>query len=436
VLQESAEGETAAYKEKIMDNEELTAHLDSSALSGRQLLEKYKILLDSIEKETKELEEIQKKYGFRERSTFNFFEPLKKYWHEIFHEIILSQILNPRTKEIGNIAYLDVFTDLLHSIKEDYNQNIRFDKDVAVETEIGNNDYGYIDILISDKRRAIIIESKINGAVDQENQLARYYQYVTGVLKKEVLAVVYLRPFGDENKMPPFEYYSDEYNEEVERIKKLLIPVPVAAANRLDLCHGFLDICYGIARNDMAKIYIKQYSDLLKTLGGNKMTLNIEKKLFKKLFENADSARKTADIGEVWEKRWLILASLIHDALEEEQDFELESEGCSYKVIAEGVNLIFVYEPYNRSIGNNYAIGFSFEPSVSVSLETKKALGGILAGIDSAKINLGKDVESIEQLLIRRVCLTVDKPAGEMISAILDIYTQLEEKAKSANITL
>jgi hypothetical protein len=124
-------------------------------------------------------------------------------------------------------------------------------------------------MLISDKRRAIIIESKINGAVDQEDQLPRYYRYVTGVLEKEVLAVVYLRPFCDENRMPPFEDYSVGYREEAERIKKLLIPILVAAANHPDLC-GFLDICCGIARtNPTAEIYIRQYTELLKTLGGN-----------------------------------------------------------------------------------------------------------------------------------------------------------------------
>jgi hypothetical protein len=100
-LRTSAADGTAACKEKITGNEELTAHLDGNALSGRQLPGEYKTLLDSIEKETKERERIQKEYGLRERSTFNFFEPLDKYWRESFHEVILLQILNPRRRAAG-----------------------------------------------------------------------------------------------------------------------------------------------------------------------------------------------------------------------------------------------------------------------------------------------------------------------------------------------
>jgi hypothetical protein len=420
-----------------MGNEELMAHLEGSALFRQQLLEEYRELFSSIKDESNKLKEVREVYGLRERSTFNFFAPLDKYWHESFHEIILLQILNPRTKEIGNIEYLHKFTGLLHALNENYRQD-KFDKDVVVETQAGDK-FGRIDMLIHDDRRAIIVESKINGAVDQNDQLARYYRYVTGVLKKEVTAIVYLRPVYEETKMPPLDDYSGEYKEEVIRIRELLIPVSVVSGNNQpDLCHGFLDICREIARTDTARIYIKQYSELLKTLGGNKMTLNIEKELFEKLFENTDSVQKTADIAEIRNKRRSILALLIHDKLIKEKDFVFQSkdEGCSYKAIANGLYLIFVYEPYYKPLGDHYSLGFSFDSIDSINQEIKKTLENILRGINLAKIGSGgDDVETIVSMLVRRVCLPVDKPANEIINDVLDVYAQLAEKVSSANIT-
>jgi hypothetical protein len=435
--QANAAGGTAAYKgENIMGNEESIAQLNNNALFRRQLPEEYKILLSSIENESNDLKRIRGVYGLRERSTFNFFEPLDKYWREDFHEVILLQILNPNTKEIGNIAYLRKFTDLLHSINGNYDQNNEFDKDVTVESQRGDQAHGYIDILISDNNRAIIVESKINGAVDQENQLARYYRYVTGVLKKEVMAVVYLRPVNDENKMPPLDGYSDEYKEEVSCIEKLLIPVSVVDSNNQpDLCHGFLDICYEIADTDKAKIYIMQYSELLKTLGGNKMTMNIEKEMFKKLFGDTDSIEKTSTIGEIWDRRWLILGSLIQDALVREQGFNPDGERYSYKNITKKLSLAFIYDPDNKKLGGDYLFGISFD---SISQKTKKNLEDILAGIDfksSPGESLSENVETIENwLLARRLGLNIDKPADKLINGILNMYAQLEEKVNSANI--
>jgi hypothetical protein len=416
-----------------MDNEELTAYLDINRLFRRQLLEEYKIFLSLIEKESNDLEKIREVYGLRERSTFNFFEPLDKYWHEKFHEVILLQILNPNTKEIGSIEYLHKFTDLLHSIDGNYNQDTKFDKDVSVKKQIRSVGNECIDMLISDDSRAIIIESKINGATDRENQLARYYRYVTEVLEKEVIAVVYLRPVHDENKMPPLDAYSDEYKKEVDCIRKLLIPVSVVNSNnQTDLCHGFLDRCYEIANNDMAKIYIKQYSELLKILGGNKMIMNIEKELFKKLFGDTDGVKKTADIGEIWDKRWLILASLIQDALIKEKGFVADGERYSYKEVIEKISLAFIYDPDYKKIGDDYVFGISF---ASASQKTKKSLENILTNIGS-KNSLGRDVETVDdQLLARRLYLNIDRPADEIINGVLDIYAQLEEKINNADIT-
>ncbi|MDR0410801.1 MAG: PD-(D/E)XK nuclease family protein [Treponema sp.] len=425
------------------NSEELREYLDSVSLFRQKLIEECKLFLSLIENESNELKRIREVYGLCERSTFNFFEPLDKYWREDFHEIILMQILNPNTVEIGNIAYLHKFTDLLHSINESYDQNNRFNKSISVERQVGDEQYGHIDILISDDSRAIIIESKINDAEDRPDQLARYYQYVTKVLEKEVTAIVYLRPVYKETKMPPLDDYSDKYKEEVNEIEKLLIPVSIVDSKKqLDLCHSFLDNCYKIANSDKAKIYIEQYSELLKILGGNKMIMNIEKDLFKKLFENEDSIRKVADIAEVWNKRRLIFAALIQDALIKEQGFCLDDERRvnkeryiykSIKEANEDVSLAFIYGPDSdcKEIRGNYVFGFSFYTKEKEKYQ--ETIKNLLEGI-GFESSLDKDIKCIEysdkdSLLFRRLCFEINKPVDELIKDVLNMYAQLYEKA-------
>jgi hypothetical protein len=411
-------------------DDELIAHLNSNSLFRRQLLDEYNVLLKLMEKESPVLSNIREVYGLLDRTTFNFFEPIDKYWFEDFHEIILTQILNPRTKEIGNIRYLHVFEKLLHDINENYNQDNIFDNNVIVENQIGDEEHGYIDILISDDDKAIIIESKINGAKDQDNQLARYYRYVTKVLNKKIMAIVYLRPVDDENKMPPFNDYTKEYEEDVNNINKLKLLIPVSIVNRsnkIDLCHGFLDICRNIDNIDKARIYIKQYSELLKILGGKKMIMNIEKEIFKKLFGDTGSVVKTTDIGEIWDNRRKILASLIQDKLIKEKEFRPDGDEYAYKDVNDKIKLTFIYDPSYKKIGNDYVFGFSFFEKITnqIKQDLEKILGDM--GFENF---LSKEIECIEDwLVIKRLYITINKPVDEIIKNVLDMYTLLESKA-------
>jgi len=143
-------------------DKELLDYINTNLSFRSQLFEEYKPILDLIGDEGEKLKNIRETYGLLERETFNFFESIDKYWKEAFHEIILTQILNPRTKEIGNIKYLHIFTKLIQTIKNTFNYNLT--DDFVVENQIGDKEHGYIDILVSNDNKAIIIESKINGA--------------------------------------------------------------------------------------------------------------------------------------------------------------------------------------------------------------------------------------------------------------------------------
>ena len=401
---------------------ELSNHINKISLFYDQILNKYKNYLKLFVNESKELKSIRETYGQLEKETFNFFEGIEKYRKEDFNDIIISQILNPDTKEIGNIKYLHTFMELLCKINKNLNLKQKFIDNAKVERRIGNMEHGFIDILISDKNNAIIVESKINGAPDQDNQLARYYLYVKNILKKEALAMVYIRPVYNEYKMPPFEDYSEEYRNEVEKIKKILVPISIVnCKNKIDFCHGFLDICCNLNVKDKAGVYIKQYSDLLKTIGGNKMAENFSKEMLKKMYGDSTSVAITNDIGEIWENRWLILSLIIQDKLVKDMKFEPDGDRYCYKKINDNLSLAFIYDP--KEIRDAYIIGFSYD---SINKAAKEKLKEYLNNFDSVLVKFSKESEDIEKWLIaREIDIPLKKTIDEILNDISQLYTKV-----------
>jgi hypothetical protein len=380
----------------------------------------YQALISSVEKERGELHRLNAIYGVEKRDTFNFFETLGNYHREQFHDIVLSQILNPRTTEIGNIEFLHIFCDLLGL------RRCRFDNTLSVENQAGNKDYGFIDILVCDASNAIIIENKINRAPDQPDQLARYYDYVKNELGKNILAIVYLRPLGDESKLPPFDEYSKEYGDTTQIVKNLLVPLSVIDKSGNDLCHGFLDKCAEISGNLTAKIYIRQYSQLLKNMGGRIMVMETEKEIFKKLFADNEGVRKMADIGRIWDERPVLLGSVIHEALITRSGFEPDGDQYTYKQIAVAeIKIAFFYDTWNRKF--SYAFGFAGLEE-KPGQKKRKVLEGILS--DFKAPGLGDEVEAVEDwALVKRLDIGIDKPLNQIVDEVLEMYRQFEEKA-------
>jgi len=95
---------------------------------------------------------------------FNVFSILRKKDDEVnLHSRFISHLLNPKGKHGLNNFFLE---DFLHHIQlEKFNSN-----DAKVFREWNN-----IDILITNKQQAIIIENKIH-AEDQDQQLERYFK--------------------------------------------------------------------------------------------------------------------------------------------------------------------------------------------------------------------------------------------------------------------
>jgi len=385
------------------------------------------ILSCITEEDIKKIDEIKKLYGMLEKDTFNIFEPLKNYEKEKFNEIILTQILNPKTKEIGNIAFLNEFCKFI-SEKTDY----KFGNDVVVENQIGNNEYGYIDIFISDKENAVIIESKINDAPDQPNQLARYYKYVENVLEKKILGIVYIRPIYNEKKMPQLDTYDSKYASEIAEVKKLLIPVSVIDTNHnKDLCY-FLDDCSRIATTvysnnetkEKAKIYIQQYSELLKLKGGSKMLTGFEKEILRKLYSDAESVKKMQPITEICDNRWKILASIIKDSLYQKENGFSSADGdekCTEKSIDEKISIVFTdYED------DDWGFGFWYKEGTSRKIQN--SLENLLKNYKN-KLLADKIENLYDWLIAKDFSFEIDQPIDDIVNEIKKMYKDLEKLA-------
>jgi hypothetical protein len=371
------------------------------------------VLLSITNDDINSIENTKRSYGILEKDTFNIFEPLENYQKEAFNEIILTQILDPKTKEIGNIEFLNIFCELL-SEKVKY----CFGNSVIVE-----NQKGGIDILIHDEHNAIIVESKINNAIDQKNQLARYFRYVKNELKKTVLAIVYIRPIYNEYKLPPLETYELEYESETIEVRDILVPISVIASKcENDLCHGFLDKCSRKTMNEKARVYIQQYSELLKLKGGSKMLTNIEKEMLKKLYSDEESVKKMQVIIEIWNNRWEIFAAIIKDSLHQMGFGPGDGdEQCTAKSITEKISVVFT--DYDNT---DWGFGFWYKEGTSKKLQD--VLSNLLKSYNNKLLDT--EIENTDNRFIgKRFILEIDKPINEIIDILHKMYKELEKMA-------
>lgn len=116
------------------------------------------------------------KNNFEENYPFNIFELISDiYYRENFHSDIISKLFE-------NEIILKNFLDFIGVDKSKY-------ENYEVEREESK-----IDILIKTEKNCIIVENKLNWAVDMPEQLFRYYNECKNNKKLEVDKIVYLSP--------------------------------------------------------------------------------------------------------------------------------------------------------------------------------------------------------------------------------------------------
>jgi hypothetical protein len=288
-------------------------------------------LLNTLGSHSRHRAEIRKEYGIDRTPGFNFFASISDFHRrETFHSDILALLLNPHTETIGNPDYLPEFFAAVEEagLRSGKSISIQVGRKgrVTVQKEIGQKETGRIDLLLHDGTRAVIIENKINDAVDQPDQLPRYLEYCR--LRKEgplaVDAIVYLPRVW---KNPPVEY-SEKHRHLINEVQALSVVVPAIGPREgamrdrcIDLGHDILDRFKRVADTHKtrdgvtASVYIEQYASLVKHIGGNAVAKENSKAILRELLSTEDSIRTTRDIAEVWEQRSELIPRIVFEML-------------------------------------------------------------------------------------------------------------------------
>lgn len=210
---------------------------------------------------------------------FNLFELISDhYYRETFHSDILNALLDPEQKHGEKDKFLKLFLHYLNS-QHEAKINLTHYSDAKVVKEEGR-----IDILIKGCKHAIIIENKINGAVDQKKQLPRYLMKIRDSYSCD--AIVYLRLNGIAG--PSEEGWMDgEFELQlIEELKRKLKVICAYDETNKDLLNGWILKCRDEAKeNSDAQHILRQYGEIIRKLGGNIMNKPIMDAFYEMMVE-------------------------------------------------------------------------------------------------------------------------------------------------------
>jgi hypothetical protein len=201
---------------------------------------------------------------------------------ENFHSDVISILLNPNERHKQDSLFINLFLEYLISL------GVNIIKDDFILCEI-TREKGRIDIWIKDNtsKKSIIIENKINNAIDQEKQIENYYQYAISSGYK-VEAIVYLTLNG--NKNAPLS--------ENQELNKLIINIPAFTNNRNDFTNGWLNKCYDKVSDEQNRSFLYQYIKLIKHLSRSGMDKQIKDDFYALINKN-DGYSKTKVITQL-----------------------------------------------------------------------------------------------------------------------------------------
>ncbi len=256
---------------------------------------------------------------------FNLFKVVSDRFHrEKLHSAILAFLLEkaPRFWEVF-LADLDESKDTyLQETKGTHLQDyFNTTEPVNILLEDGQKGDGFIDVLIHNHKYAIIVENKLNRARDMNDQLCRYYHYVTEKKKLQVVGLVYM-PL-EHNKKPPIESYdcSRCTREKCEKTGKetldsltVVFPVQKLVAS---LTRWEIETQREQEDNFLKDLhmFVRHYIDLLTQLGAQAMTFNHDKEIVREIFSNPHHLHAAAELNDIWQHLHSYLQPLVDEGI-------------------------------------------------------------------------------------------------------------------------
>ena len=266
----------------------------------------------------KEIERIERE---RQNNGFNLFT-ISSYntYLENFHSDVIALLLSSKERHLQQERFFKLFLSFLREkygaiIDENNYQNYQVLREK-----------GKIDIWIKDEisKRCIIIENKINDAIDMPNQIERYYDYVSekGYL---VDGIIYLTLKGNKNAPKVGR----------KEIDDKIIDIVAFVQDKKNLCNGWLFNCYIEAKerkDDDSSTFIYQYIKLIKHL--SLVVMNNElKKDFYEVVSNEQNREKAR-----------VLVTLLNELETYRMDLFMEKIGKDYAPFTK----IYRYKPYHQ----------------------------------------------------------------------------------------
>lgn len=349
-------------------------------------------LLKRYEHQLKKIAKKRDQFGESNRGLFNFFTTISDtYNREGFHSYIIDNIFNPSTNGIINGNFINVLIDGINQLKPELEIKHFNSKGTEFirEYEVKDSDpKEKIDFLITSKKDAIIIESKLNGAGDQPNQLQRYYRSIKE-LEYNIVAVVYIplikkRPDSEFTKNYGFKKRSDfeEISEEVN--KKLVVLPAISYRDEVDLsyilhnCIKELESQEESEEKQITVVYLKQYINLLEKLGKEEMIRDEQLGLIKELYKSSDDIKSFKEIAEAWSDRVDLLTEIIRNELVEKHGFSVRCEDNDQDTVVKKIS-------DRVCIGVDYeSLGFmTIEPGDFFKKKEIKLLNKIIDNVES-----------------------------------------------------
>ncbi len=293
------------------------------------------------------------------------------YKRENYNSDILAFILTP--KAMGDKKYLEGFLKFigLKTIEID-----SFVSENNINSTIIKREENRIDILIKNKKteKAIIIESKINGAEDQPMQLVRYYKKIRKQL--DVLKIVYLTIHPKRPDLKFVDGYDEITKSQFDEIE-----------NEMQLLLFNTFICNGEIEGKKFQKYlikfkdneiISQFMKLMDKLGGS-VFMN-EKKILEKIYY--DGTRTDIDslqnLLEIYNNRRYGFLQIFKDNFKKDfkinNDWKYNKDDETYEMKTLDNNLTLYYCPiaYKKKFDFWTDVGFHIKKGYKGKKEVLK----------------------------------------------------------------
>jgi hypothetical protein len=305
-----------------------------------------------------DINKIKKNYNIVDNINFNIFTSVSdKYHWENYHSDIIRYLLDSNTPKIGNNEFIKIFFGFIDKIEPKVKINL------SGNIQVKREKYRIDIFLFDDKKNGVIIENKINGAIDQKDQLGGYYtKRLDEGYKIDTIIYLTLTPKKD------IDIERSVLNESTRSkiLKKLKKVSVINYKNEPSFAIDFIDKCVELSDNDVQRVYLSEYSELVKYLGGTMMSNGIDKKVLIDIYGDKEKFNTFKIFADLWERKNGLLFEIIKEKLIEKLKFieYPEKNSIVYKCVG---NDIFI------ALDESFSFGF-FSPKKKIKGDLRKEL--------------------------------------------------------------